>query len=130
MAKKAKKAIRKKPRTHGPSGRNNEGKFVNGNQCSVGNASSGDKRSKWLKKALYDAVTEKDITKIAKKLVAKAKQGDVPATKELFDRLWGRAMQEIEGEIKLVQMSKPLSIEEMKQRLKGLEDAGNGLATN
>ena len=93
-----KKGAKHNPTTHGSSGRNIEGKFVTGNQCSVGNASSGDSRAKELKKALYDAVTKEDIKAIAEALATKAKKGDTAAAKELFDRLWGRAKQDIDVE--------------------------------
>lgn len=34
---------------------------------------------------------EEEITPIADKLIEKAKTGDVPAIKELFDRAWGKS---------------------------------------
>ena len=96
---KKKKKSKSKPRIHGSTdGRNTEGKFIKGNQCSVGNASSGDRRAKELKKALYDAITAEDIKEIIDKLKEKAKAGDTTAAKEIFDRLWGRAKQEIDVE--------------------------------
>lgn len=129
-AKKAKKAKKKKPSADGQTDRDNSGQFVNGNKAAVGNEKGTDRSSKWLKKALYDAVTEKDVTEIAQKLVEKAKDGDVSATKELFDRLWGRAMQEIEGEIRIIHETIPKTPEEMTKRLKEVADAGNGLVTS
>ena len=125
--KKVKKTKRKEPSADGQTDRDNSGQFVNGNKAAVGNEKGTDRTSKWLKKALYDTVTEKDVVAIAKKLVAKAKKGDIPATKELFDRLWGKAMQEIEGEIRIIRETTPKSPEEMTDRLKEIVDAGDGL---
>ncbi|KKM19146.1 hypothetical protein LCGC14_1658590 [marine sediment metagenome] len=85
-----------KPRTVGADGRTKEGKFVKGNQCSVGNKSKTNEKSKALKQALIEAIDEKDIRAICRGLARKAKKGDVAAAKEIFDRLWGRAKQEVE----------------------------------
>ena len=94
------KTKEKKPSTHGTIGnkvgKNSRGQFIKGNKCSVGNKSHTNEKAKALKNALIEAVTEKDIQIISKKLMAKAKQGDVAAAKELFDRLWGRAKQEVD----------------------------------
>lgn len=94
--KSVKKKSKRKPRANGTDGRNIKGQFEKGNSLSVGNKSHTNEKAKALKKALLEAITEKDIKKIGKKLVSKAKGGDVPATKELFDRLWGRAIQEVD----------------------------------
>ena len=94
MAKK--KKTKSKPRAVGADGRTNEGKFTKGNQCSVGNKSRTSEKAKALKRVLLEAVTEKDIKVIAKKMLSQAKSGDQYARKELFDRLWGRAIQEVD----------------------------------
>lgn len=96
MAKKKKKAKKRKPRAHGADGRKIDGKFDKGNQCSVGNKSHTNEKAKALKKALLEVITEKDIKAIGKKMVSQAKAGDNYARKELFDRLWGRAIQEVD----------------------------------
>ena len=46
-----------------------------------------------LRAALFDAVTEGDVTEIAKGLVAKAKAGDMAATKLLLTYMCGGGMQ-------------------------------------
>jgi len=43
-----------------------------------------------LREALLAAVTEADIVAVAKVLVARAKAGEVPAIRELLDRLLGK----------------------------------------
>ncbi len=96
-AKTKKKAKKRKPSSVGnKTGRTSEGKFGKGNRCSVGNKGNTSEKAKALKTILLKAVTEKDIKAIAKKLVENAKKGDIHATKELFDRLWGRAIQEVD----------------------------------
>lgn len=91
-----KKAKKKKPRAHGTDGRNKDGKFKKGNQCAIGNKSHTNEKAKALKQALLDVVTEKDIIAVGKKMLSQAKAGDNYARKELFDRLWGRALQEVD----------------------------------
>lgn len=96
MAKK-KKAKKKKPSSNGSNtGRDSKGKFGKGNSLGKGNKGNTNEKAKALKKVLLDTITKNDIKKIGKKLVTKAIAGDVQATKELFDRLWGRAIQEVD----------------------------------
>ena len=100
MAKKAKKAKRTamKPKPSN-DGRNRSGQFAAGNKLSTG--STGHKclsDAKQLKQALTASVSIQDIKNIGKALLRKALTGDTAATKELFDRLWGKAPQAITGE--------------------------------
>jgi hypothetical protein len=44
-----------------------------------------------LRSALLASVTERDIRQVAQALLARAKQGEVPAVRELLDRLLGKA---------------------------------------
>lgn len=86
-----------KPRSNGKDGRTSQGKFTKGNTLSRGNSGGGNKeKAKALKKALIEAVTEEDIKAIVEKMKSQAKAGDSAARKELFDRLWGRAIQEVD----------------------------------
>lgn len=95
--KKRKQAKKTKPIENG---RDPKGKFAEGNQLSAGKHKlTIISQTRALKQALVDAVNEKDIGKIAKKLVTQAKKGDIPAAKELFDRLWGKSMQIHEVEV-------------------------------
>ena len=96
MTKKAKKRKTKIRSTSGSTGRDSKGLFVKGNRCSIGNVGKSSEHAKELKKAFLSVVTEEDITAIVKKMVSQAKEGDNYARKELFDRLWGRALQEVD----------------------------------
>ena len=91
MAKKKKK----NPRAHGADGRREDGKFGKGNQCAIGNKSHTSEKSKALKEVLLKAVTPEKLKKILDALITKANSGDIPAIKELFDRIWGRAPQSV-----------------------------------
>ena len=125
-AKKKKSAKKPKPRPNGKLGRDSKGKFAKGNSLSKGNLGNTNEPAKKLKQALIDAISEKDIEDIAKKLVTKAKTGDIPAIKELFDRLWGRSSQSVEvfgaegGPIPVT------IIDYSKVNLAGMPDDSNG----
>jgi hypothetical protein len=69
------------------------GRFAPGNPGGPGNPHA--KQVNQLRAALYAAVTPDDIRQIATVLLTRAKDGDVRAIKELFDRLIGRAVQSI-----------------------------------
>lgn len=96
MKAKKKKAKKKKPSSSDSSGRDIQGRFTKGNRNSVGNVGKSSEHAKALKKALVAAVTEDDIKEILAKMITQAKDGDNYARKELFDRLWGRAIQEVD----------------------------------
>lgn len=76
------------PSTNGVYGRDANGRFTKSNPGGPGNPLAG--RVAKLRAALLSAVTENDLRAIAKKLVAKAKTGSIPAIKELLDRTVGR----------------------------------------
>jgi hypothetical protein len=48
-------------------------------------------KAQQLKQALLAAISDEDIKQIEQKLIAQAKEGDIRAAKEIFDRIWGRA---------------------------------------
>ena len=54
-------------------------------------AAEGGKRVARLRAALLKSVTPEDVQQVVVALVAKAKGGDVPAARELFQRLLGPA---------------------------------------
>jgi len=72
-----------------PNGRTPRGQFAKGNPGGPGNPYA--RRTAALRSALLDAVTEADIRAVARALVKRAKDGEVPAVRELLDRLLGRA---------------------------------------
>ncbi|MHC4639656.1 MAG: hypothetical protein ACYTBV_19485 [Planctomycetota bacterium] len=117
--------IRTERSNNGLVGRKPNGQFAKGNKLSKGNKSHWNEKAQKLKKALTDAITEKDIKEIAKGLVKKAKQGDTSAAKEIFDRLWGKASQQVE--IESVAEARVLTDEQaaelLQDRLVPCEDA-------
>jgi hypothetical protein len=71
-----------------PNGRNARGRFAKGNLGGPGNPYA--RRVADLRAALLESVTEQDIRAVARALVKRAKEGEVPAVRELLDRLLGR----------------------------------------
>lgn len=82
------------PILNGDEGRTDRGTFAKGNPGGRGNPLA--KQVNQLRVALAKAVTPADVRGIAKGLIRKAKNGDVAAAHELFDRLLGKAKQAIE----------------------------------
>lgn len=70
----------------------------------MGNANSGRKQEKPFRDALRMELAEagensKALRNIAKKLIAAAESGDMPAIKELIDRTDGKAAQTIDADM-------------------------------
>lgn len=72
----------------GLNGRTSSGKFGAGNQFAKGNPLN--RRANQLRKVLLDTVQDEDIVDVVRKLIEKAREGDIPATKELLDRSLGK----------------------------------------
>lgn len=89
--------------THTP-----DGKFAKGNRLGKGNPHAA-KVAK-LRTALIKAVDADDLTAIIKKLVERAKAGDVIAAREILDRCLGKANQPLELTTD-VELQKPMQIE-------------------
>ena len=70
------------------AGRGANGRFAKGNLGGPGNPFA--RQIAGFRKALCAAVTEQDITELAQLLLAKAKAGDVPAMKLLFQYTLGK----------------------------------------
>ena len=70
------------------NGRTARGRFAPGNPGGPGNPYA--KRVADLRAALLESVTEADIRAVARALVKRAKAGEVPAIRELLDRLVGK----------------------------------------
>ncbi len=76
------------------NGRNGRGQFAAGNKGGPGNPHA--RRVHRLRAALLRAATPADFEQIARSLIEKAKTGDIPAIKELFDRTIGKPSQCVE----------------------------------
>ena len=72
-------------------GRTAKGRFAPGNSGGPGNPHG--KRTAWMREALLNAVTENDIRAVALTLVARAKDGEMAAIRELLDRVIGKVTQ-------------------------------------
>jgi len=70
------------------NGRDRNGRFAPGNAGGPGNPHGGTVER--LRHALLGAITEEDLHAIGAALVAQAKAGDLPAVKELLNRVLGR----------------------------------------
>ena len=78
-------------------GRDNKGKFAKGNSLSRGKHNvQFIEKARELKKALINAISDKDITAIVEQLAKEAKNGNIAAAREIFDRIWGKAPQEVD----------------------------------
>ncbi|MEY4212245.1 MAG: hypothetical protein RL458_470 [Pseudomonadota bacterium] len=74
--------------------RSSNGQFGAGNPGGPGNPYA--RRVAALRTALMDAVTDEDIRAVARALVNQAKAGEVPAIRELLDRLVGKPTERAE----------------------------------
>ncbi len=77
------------------NGRTAKGQFAKGNPGGPGNPHA--KRVAGLRQALLEAVSEDDLRAIAKTLVKKAKGGDLPAIRELLNRVLGKVQDDSEA---------------------------------
>jgi hypothetical protein len=93
---KKKRTTRKKvePSPNGDEGRDDRGRFAKGNGGGPGNP-LGPQVEK-LRAALIAAITTDDIVDIARALIKGAKNGNVQAAREVFDRSIGKPMQAVE----------------------------------
>lgn len=98
-AKRTGKATKKAQAKPAP-GRDESGRFVRGNAGGPGNPHAGAVAK--LRAIMLDEVSEQDMRRAVRALISVAHTGDVPALRELFDRLLGKAKQTVEheGEVK------------------------------
>jgi hypothetical protein len=82
------------PSVNGENGRGTNGRFAKGNKGGPGNPHV--QQTAQLRSALLGAVTPERIVNVIQALMDRAEKGDVPAARELFDRLFGKASQPIE----------------------------------
>jgi hypothetical protein len=69
-------------------GRGAGGRFLPGNKLGRGNPHA--RQHAALREAMLSAVTVDDVHAVVRGLIEQAKQGNVPAARELLDRLVGR----------------------------------------
>ena len=70
------------------NGRDPHGQFASGNRIGKGNPFG--KRVNEIRGELINALTTEDLRAVASALIEKAKGGDIPAVRELFDRTIGK----------------------------------------
>lgn len=75
----------------GPSNHDRRGRFAPGNQAWRNRARSDARRVAALRSAAIKAVTADDVAAIMVRLVTLARDGNVPAAKEVLQRLLGPA---------------------------------------
>ena len=78
------------------NGRSHNGQFAAGN--SIGKGNPHHKSVAKLRSALLESVTADDMKAVVGKLVTMAKDGDLAAIRELFDRLLGKPMAAVQVE--------------------------------
>jgi len=71
--------------------RDEQGRFAKGNRGGPGNPHA--RKVGELRSALLRAVSPEDLQVVVEKLVKQAKGGNIPAAKELLDRVLGRALE-------------------------------------
>ena len=101
------------PSTNGANGRAAGGRFAPGNPGGPGNPLGS--RVAALRAMLLDAVSPDDLRAIVATLVAQAKQGDLAAIRELFDRLLGKPTAAMTVDI--APANETLSTEERREQL-------------
>ena len=85
------------------NGRDSNGRFAKGHSISSGKHRSNlKKRKQELASALTTAVSVRDVMEIVKKLVEKAKKGDIYAAKEVLDRCIGKSEQPLTGDVEII----------------------------
>ena len=75
--------------------RDEHGRFAKGNQAATGNLRPSVQKARELKDALLASVSAADIQIIVRKLIEKAKEGDIRAAKEILDRTLGKSLETV-----------------------------------
>jgi hypothetical protein len=77
------------PSTTDDNGRDNRGRFAAGNKAARGNPYS--RRAARLRAELFRECSPDDFRDIVRALILKARDGDLAAIREVFDRIIGKA---------------------------------------
>jgi ribosomal protein L17 len=67
-----------------------DGKFGEGNKAAVGHLNAYARQVARLRQAVLSSVTEDDLRQIVQAMVAKAKEGDMMAAREVLTRIIGK----------------------------------------
>lgn len=114
---KPRKTATNQPSPNGDNGRDKSGRFVKGNPGGPGNPHA--RQVAELRSAAINAVTPDDIRAAVEQLVAKSRNGELAAIKELLDRVLGKANQPMELSVDLRGKTKAelrdLAAEELRQ---------------
>lgn len=98
---------------NGENGRDAGGRFAIGNAGGPGNPHA--KRVAELRTMLLDAVTDDDLRAIIRALVARARDGDLAAIRELLDRIIGRPAQQVTVEAPRLPQTITVTPEQQRQ---------------
>ena len=109
------------PSTNVTNGHDTNGRFAAGNTLGRGNPHAAQVSR--LRSAMLSAVTEDDVKAVVGKLVALAKDGDVPAIKLLFDRVLGKVVAVEEPPVSSPERA--AKIAELAERIRRLRPADN-----
>jgi hypothetical protein len=82
------------PSKRASNGRDTAGRFAPGNRIAKGNPVARQQHE--IRREMINAVSVADLRAIIRALVSKAKQGDVPAAREILDRLIGKPKQAVD----------------------------------
>jgi len=91
--KKTGKAIPSSEQANTNDTHDSRGKFTKGNQAARGHSTKQQTKAIDFKVVFQNAITNRDMVAIAKKMVKLAKKGDIKAAKEVLDRCMGKPPQ-------------------------------------
>ena len=100
------------PSINGPNGRGAGGRWAKGNGGGPGNPLV--KQIQRIRTALVNAITPEDVQAIVRRLIEKAKKGEVAAAKMILERALGPAAEALDVEIRLTDLENQLPKAEQK----------------
>jgi hypothetical protein len=96
---------------NGANGRDGSGRFAKGNPGGPGNPHA--RRVSELRSALLGRISDQDIGQIVDTLLTKAKEGDLPAIREVLDRALGKSTQQIQATVGPDERNEPATNDRM-----------------
>jgi len=106
----------KKPRNPDERGnRKANGQFKKGNKIGLGNSNAANSKAQELKDVALAAVSVVDIKSIIKKLVSKARAGDIKAATVILDRCLGKPVETDDGRANIPTSPNRIPFEEVMQ---------------